>query len=219
MKVTKIESPLVTKNELNGIIYMLKNSLKINPIKEKLVIPSSSSNNNKASVLVNWDSFSFSAGDKSLPWVQLSFPKGYIIPTAYSMRGSSNKGYTYSFPTSWDVYGIKEGDENDESKWKLLATNKSSESSYCNPTTPGGGCNSTSVGTFTLQPMQATEQGFKHLRWRQKTSSYDGATIFPISGIDVYGTLFTFPRKCTVYYRCSSHSLITVVLLGNLMNK
>ena len=41
-KVIKVESPLVTPNELNGIIYKLKNNLKINPIKEKHVVPSSS---------------------------------------------------------------------------------------------------------------------------------------------------------------------------------
>ena len=41
MRISKVDSPLVTRNPLNGIIYKLKNSFKIDPIKDKYVIPSS----------------------------------------------------------------------------------------------------------------------------------------------------------------------------------
>lgn len=227
MKVTKVESPLVTPNELNGIIYKLKNDLKIDPIKGKHVVPSSIKDGiGTASILVNWDSLEYNAvgSETDLPWVQLSFPKGYIFPTAYSMRGvykDENTGYI--FATSWDVFGIKEGDEKDENKWELLATNTSSESTYCEKTFyfifGGYFCQDNRTGTFTLKPIQSTE-GFKHIRWRLKTSSCNDFA-FATSGIDVYGTLFTVPRilKKTVYCRCSSHSRIFVVLSVSLMNK
>ena len=41
MIVSRVDAPLVTKNELNGIIYKLNNTYKTDLIKKKLVIPSS----------------------------------------------------------------------------------------------------------------------------------------------------------------------------------
>ena len=223
MKVTKVESPLVTPNELNGIIYKLKNDLKIDPIKGKHVVPSSIKDCiGTASILVNWDSLVYVAKGSAtdLPWVQLSFPKGYIFPTAYSMRGVYKENSGYRFATSWDVFGIKEGEEKDENKWELLATNTSSESTYCNQLSSTGNCRDNKTGTFTLEPIQSTE-GFKHLRWRMNTTSFSNSYYFATSGIDVYGTLVNVPRilKNTVYCRCSSHSRIFVVLSVSLMNK
>ena len=191
MKNTRIDVPLVTKNELNGIIYKLKQK---NKISKKYIIPSASAINQKFSAhrLITWDTYVFqtAAGTETdLPWIQLSFPRGFIYPTAYSMRGTYEKAAARQFATSWYVFGIHEGDENDESKWDLLAMNLSSESTFCNRVWHNGNCNDTRVGTFDLKPL-TSYKGYRSLRWRLKTPSNAGSYYFATSGIDVYGTLY-----------------------------
>ena len=220
MKIIKVESPLVTENELNGIIYKLRNDLNVDPIKAKYVVPSSIKDcAGTASIIVNWDSSVYQAvGDSSnFPWIQLSFPKGYIFPTAYSMREVYREFSLFTFATSWDVFGIKEGYEKDENSWELLATNNLNESTYCTGSSHFG-CNDNRTGTFTLKQTKSAE-GFKHLRWKLKTSCND-YYCFATSGIDVYGTLVNVPKilKFTVHCRCSSHSRIVTALLVSIMH-
>lgn len=187
-----VKAPLVTPNALNGIIYKIKNELKFDPIVEKIVVPSSVNDiEGTCKTLVYWNESVFDAGNSTLykyPWFQLSFPKGFIYPTNFSMRGvkyaDSAKGYC--FPSSWEVLGIPKGEENDESKWDLLAINSFSESTYCK-NIAGKGCNDIiNVGTYKLK---YTNKGYRHLRWRLKTV-YAGNAYFPSSGIDVYGVLY-----------------------------
>lgn len=220
-----IEAPLVTWNMLNGIIYKLKNELMLDPIDNNLIIPSSiRSSSGNPSRLVYWNSYIYSAGAGSpldLPWVQLSFPRGFFFPTAYSMRGVYlNDTFGYYFATEWNVYGIEEGAENDESKWHLLATNNNTESIYCNIVNNIGGCTDINVGTFTLKNMSTN--GYKHLRWRQKVSCCD-KYYFATSGLDIYGTFYIPPNykynRFSCYCRCAIYSIIFPILLVNFMNE
>ena len=127
-----LKAPLVSKNALNGIIYKIKNELKLDPIIENIIIPSSVNDiEGTCATLIYWNESLFDAGNHTKyanPWFQLSFPQSYIFPTAFSMRGVSGG---YYFPFSWEVLGIPEDEENDENKWDLLATNNFEESTYC----------------------------------------------------------------------------------------
>jgi len=185
--IRSVDAQLVTRNALNGIIYKLKNVYKVDPITSNIVVPSSVNDiKGTCKTLVYWNESLFDAGDDKLykyPWFQLSFPSGLIFPTAYSMRGVSGGFY---FPSTWEVFGIPEDKENDESSWDLLATNSRDESTYCKIIV-GSGCNdAVNVGTFTLKE---TSKGYKHLRWRLKTVYGNGNPYFPSSGVDVYGVL------------------------------
>jgi hypothetical protein len=229
MTVSTIEAPLITKNELNGFIYKLKNELNVNPINDGYVIPSSISTYiGSLNTIINWDTFLYQTGSGSLsnpPWVQLSFPKRYFFPTAYSMRGIYEENYGRIFATSWNVYGIREGDESDESKWDLLATNTSSESTYCNTRYSTYYCRDKRVGTFTLP--NVSTKGYRYMRWRGKTSCCDPSYYFATSGLDVYGTFSTsqtLPTKINIkpyscYYNCAIHSIEISAFLINLLNK
>jgi hypothetical protein len=225
----KIEAPLITPNQLNGIIYKLKNELKVDPINDNYVIPSSiNAAHNNLNTLVNWDAEYSSHGPGSStnqPWVQLSFPNRYIFPTAYSIRGSSSGSW---FSTEWYVYGIQEGDENAENRWDLLSTNKNTESIYCITVGSNGECYDLRVGTFNIQNIST--KGYRHLRWRQKTSCC-GGYYFSTTGIDVYGTLSSSPtlspsptqkikkNQCSCYCNIMIYRLIISALLVNMINK
>jgi hypothetical protein len=226
-----IEAPLVTENELNGIIYKLKNELKVNPINDGYVIPSAIRDNvGTPSILVNWDSLIYQAGPGSatnLPWIQLSFPKGYIFPTAYSMRGVYETNTGRTFAIEWNVYGIFEGDENSENKWELLVTNNNTESTYCN-TLYNSGYQDERVGTFTLPKIPT--KGYRHSRWREKTPNI-AYYYFVSSGLDIYGTYSSSPtlnssptqninkKQYSCYYSFAIYRLIISSLLGNMIIK
>ena len=116
-----VKAPLVTKNKLNGIIFKLKNNFKIDPIVEKIIVPSSVYEYYGTSkTLIYWNETRFTAGEcskYSKPWFQLYFPDGFIYPTAFSMRGVSSRSV---FPSSWDVLGIPAGQEDNEKNWIFL---------------------------------------------------------------------------------------------------
>ena len=119
-------------NTLNGIIYKIKNTYKIeDPIASKVVVPSSIGDSThptysdplKAHVLWNTTYGSKRTKDS---WVQLSFPGRTVYPVAYSFREPLSGGWCYA--KAWDVYGIKEEDENKtKESWNLLGSNKTSE--------------------------------------------------------------------------------------------
>ena len=112
------------------------------------------------------------------------------------MRGSFISGSFWPcFAKTWNVYGIFEGDENNEEKWDLLGTNNTSESTYCTTTNSFGCCIDNNIGTFTLKPMPSN-LGYKHIRWRSEVGSGCGSEHwFATSAIDVYGTLSSSPFK------------------------
>ena len=135
------------------------------------------------------------------------------------MRGSCDSTRFPCFAKTWNVYGIFEGDENNEEKWDLLGTNNTSESTYCT-TTYNECCADNNIGTFTLKPMPSNK-GYKHIRWRSEVASCSSGTShwFATSGIDVYGTLSSSPFKQdknvnTCFCRCSIHrNALTLNLL------
>ena len=174
-------------HELKGIIYKLKEVLGVkDPIASNYVIPSSvgdrdSSYNVKSLVL--WNANFYGTSYVANAWIQLTFPKRYIFPTAYSLKGYKN----YCHAKSWNVYGIHEGDENkDKSSWDLLGENDTTQSPYCNP--PASGCASDSVGTLTLKPLPSV-QGYRSIRWMTTENSASCRPTFMVSAVDVYGIL------------------------------
>ena len=185
MKIYRLDVPLTTKNALNGIIYTLNNTYKINPLKQKYVVPSSfGTAHGHLTSLVDWqDEYVAGQGsEENPPWVQLTFPRGVIFPTAYSMRGVSSQ---YSFAKSWYVYGISKGDEFNKNNWRLLGENDTSQSTFCNILL-GDGCADTRTGTFELRTTFSNE-GFRHLRFVAKEHSPSDRYFFSTSGIDIYG--------------------------------
>ena len=128
----------------------------------------------------------YTSSDGSSAYIQISFLKGYIFPTGYTLKGTTG---CLTYAKSWYVYGIHEWDENIENRWEILGENDSSESTYCQPpTTYIVGCLNDSVGSFTLKPMKSS-CGFKHLRWKLKEVCDSCFGIyFLTAGIDVYGT-------------------------------
>ena len=188
--VTSINVPLVTKNALNGIIYRLKNRYKLDIILENIIVPSSSKDSRgTCKNLIYWNETKYGANDtpeNPNPWFQISIPYGFIIPTAFSMRGTSGNFY---FPSSWDVFGITECDEN---SWDLLATNNFRESTYCNGCYDSRCHDGTNIGTYLLKE---TKKKYQHLRWRLKTVFNNADDpYFPVSGFDVFGFL-SFSKK------------------------
>ena len=216
----KIGVPLVTYNQLNGIIYEIKNTYKIDPIVDEIIVPKAFKDcQGTRNTLVYWND-SYDAGDGTVAngWFQLSFPKGFIYPTAYSLRGA-NVGWYFS--DTWNVYGIYENDEEKEEKWILLAENDLTQSDYCKNRHDSRCYDGTNIGTYALR--QVSTKGFKHLRWKLKTV-YDSMTpYFPSSGVDVYGVLSSSSaqvrnRKYVCYCRsCAAGKLIMIMMYGDTM--
>ena len=128
------------------------------------------------------------------------------------MRGSSSG---YSFSKSWDVYGIRNGDENNKNNWKLLGQNDTTQSTYCKTiSSTNSGCKDGRTGTFSLSTSYLTE-GFKHLRWVGREFSPSDRLFFTTSGIDVYGTLVfsnIIPRNTCRYTHKLQQFMISVLL-------
>lgn len=224
MIASSITVPLITTNELNGIIYELKNKYKIDPINDNYIIPSAvNDKQGTRTTIVTWSSYIYRAagsnGDKNDAWVQLTFPRGYIFPTAYSMRGVYSTKSSPCFAKSWDVYGIFDGDLNDESKWDLLGQNDTSQSIYCQYLLENR-CHDKRVGTFTLKPLPSII-GYKHLRWRARENCKSSCKYsFATSGIDIYGKLSAFSGmdRNVVSLRIFPKALIIIaILLSNLL--
>lgn len=226
MEALRKDVPLAKKNELNGIIYLLKSNFSIDPIINSYVIPSASVSSSSTSSLVYWNvtNYQIRGSSRNLPWVQLSFPNRYIFPSAYSMRGVFQVNNRFSHAKSWNVYGIHEGAENNEEKWDLLATNNTSESTYCNLVDEDGYCEDNRTGTFTLKPLPSS-RGYRSLRWKYKTGSPSTNYYFSTSGLDVYGILsssqvLSLSKKGkTCIRRYSSRSFIFTLLFSNIISE
>ena len=137
----------------------------------------------KVESIVLWNTDFYGTSFTTNAWIQLTFPKRYIFPTAYSLRGS--KGWVHA--KSWNVYGIHEGDEEKgDSSWDLLGQNDSTQSPYCNQ--EAAECASNDVGTLTLKPMPSL-QGYRSIRWMSTVDASSEHPTFMTSGVDVYGIL------------------------------
>ena len=113
-------------HSLSGIINEIVNTYNIkDPISSKIVIPSSSNVvDGDVKTLVLWDSFLWRAAHGKEVYFQLKFPKRYIIPIAYSLRGILSP-IERCYAKRWVIYGFNKGEENDRNKWDVLAENTS----------------------------------------------------------------------------------------------
>ena len=209
--INTITVPLVTKNAFNGIIYKLKNKYKLDPLIENIIALSSSKDKyGSINTLIYWNEARYGANDtpeNPNPWFEISFTTSFVFPTAFSMRGVSAGN---NFPASWEVFGIPEREENNENNWDLLATNNFEESTYCkiHDTCCYDGTN---IGTYLLK---YTSKGYKHLRWRLKTTYDNNNPFFPVTGIDIYGTLSyskIIKKKMTI--ACKNPCVLSIFVL------
>ena len=198
-------------SSLSGIIYEIVNTYKIkDPISSKIVIPSASSNTDgNVRTLVLWDSFLWRTV-KTIgvePYFQLKFPKRYVIPTAYSLRGilsETERCYT----RKWVIYGFNKGEENDRSKWDVLAENTSDEHSFCGTSIY---CNTDEVYTYQMKP---TSKGYNYIRLTALESSCGtrwNNVHLATSGVDIYGTLVK-PSKITCRIKRSFNRMVILFI-------
>ena len=216
MRIPAIIGPIETSgDDLKGIIYEIKNKYHIaNPIKSKIVVAKANGNTeNTPDLTVLWDKNSWQSSSLDYPWLQISFPKSLIVPTAYSIRGVIGASGGRCFATKWDVYGIYSDKENDNSTWIKLATNIYSETKFCNNFGISA-CRDLSVGTYDLKTINSSK-GFRYVRFVLKESSthYECVTnhYFATSGVDFYGTLYTFYNHCS-YSRKQRNNIFFILL-------
>ena len=214
-----ISIPFINKSEHRGIIHALTQEYGVDLINENYVNLSSSTRyTGEIDTVVNHGTGhyqSMKSGDDKESFIQITFLKGFIFPTGYTLKGVRDG---YSFSKSWCVFGIHEGDENQEKRWKTLAINDTSESTYCQTLSVYGNCIDDRVGSFQLKPMKIT-RGFKHLRWRPK----ELGGIFITAGIDIYGTLSNYQyidtrnRISVCLCRCNRNKPLIISLIIGLM--
>ena len=214
--------PFSDTGEHHGIINLLNKIYGVDLLAEKYVELSSSTyyTGNIETLVNHGTGFYQSKSDGSSIYMQVSFLKGYIFPTGYTLKGANVDRH---FSSSWYVYGIHEEDEDNDEKWELLGENDTSQSTYCRQTRSDGQCcYDESVGSFSLKPMRSS-LGFKHLRWKTKASPSD-TPAFVTAGIDVYGTLslskVKMRRNGKSFCRCrnSQNYLFLIVLFGNFIS-
>ena len=211
--------PFSNTGEHHGIINKLTKTYGVDLLAEKYVELSSSPRfTGEINTLVNHGTGHYqSKSDGSSTYIQISFLKGYIFPTGYTLKGPT--GSDYAFSKSWYVYGIHEDDEKNEEKWELLGENDTTQSTYCQKLY-GGDCKDDRVGSFSLKQMK-TSLGYKFLRWKTKEGCSHGEA-FITSGIDVYGTLslnkIKAKRKSFCGCRNSQSYLFIIVLFGNFIS-
>ena len=210
-------------HDLKGIIYKIVNSLGVSdPIASNLVVPAASGTYaGNVSTLVLWDLKSFqTAGTTGKPWVQLEFPKRYIFPSAYSMRGIAPGENGGCFANKWKVYGIYEGDIDVPDYWVALGINDTTEAPYCNKISIYNNCNDFNVGTFTMRRI-SLEKGFRYIRWvfESSISNCGQMHYFATSALDVYGTLSDKKiLKKRVSCRNSNRATLLNIILFNIIS-
>ena len=216
MKIPDIVGPIEPSgDDLKGIIYEIKNKYHVvNPIKSKVIVAKTNGNNeNTVDATVLWNKNSWQSSNLDFPWLQISFPKSLIVPTAYSIRGVNATSGGRCFAAKWDVYGIYSDKENDNSTWIKLATNSYSETLFCRDLI-GGACKDFHVGTYNLGTIKSSK-GFRHIRFVLNESCAHSACkekhYFATSGVDLYGTLYSFNSHCS--YSIKQTNNIMFILL------
>ena len=117
MRIPDVIGPIEPSgDDLKGIIHKIKNEFNINnPIKSKIITAESSGDReNTADATILWDQVSWQSTPSDYPWLQITFPKSLIIPTAYSIRGVNAASGLRCFAKSWNVYGIYPDKLNDK---------------------------------------------------------------------------------------------------------
>ena len=81
-----------------------------------------------------------------------------------------------------------------------------------------GACKDFHVGTYNLESIKSTK-GFKHIRFVLKESCSTADCInkhyFATSGVDFYGTLYTFNNHCS----CSHTHIINIFVTLSLIKR
>ena len=123
--------PFSDTGEHHGIINKLSKTYNIDLLGENyLSLSSSEYLSGDIKTLVNHGTGHYrSKSDGSNTYIEITFIKGYIYPTGYSLKGARGSGFCFS--KSWIVYGIYEGDENKEEKWEIIGENDTTQSTYC----------------------------------------------------------------------------------------
>ena len=194
MKLPKRIGPVSSSGDyLKGIINEIRTKHSIeNPITSGIVIPTA--NGTEAGHLdnvVNWKG-SWQSSPETYPWLQLTFPQSLISPTGYSIKGPYSGPHCYA--VEWDVYGIKDGDENFSNKWVFLTHSKASDTSFCHKLMEYACCDD-SIGTYNFDKHNSFWK-FRHLRFvltHSNDKHYNCVTkhYFATGGIDFYGSLFS----------------------------
>lgn len=212
-----LPDPLTIKYEgvpLAGIINKIKNTF-TDPISSNIVVPFSTQAGYEKLITWSADYSSNSGADKA--YVYIRFPGRFLFPTHYTIRGMTNIAYFYQ--KKWTVYGYNAGEENDASKWTVLAENESTSSTFC-----GNGASCIKEGRSTTFSMISTKKGFEYIRF--KTTESSGSNLFFVaSAIEFFGTLSTKnvspnngKQKVSIYRVCTlRESLLFIRYLTSLM--
>ena len=206
-------------NPPDGLINAIKTVYGIeNPLTAEIIkLDKSSTYKGNIETVVLWNS-GWRTNTEVDSYVQLQFPKRFVFLSGYSLKGS---GGFYS--KKWRVEGFNQGEENDKSKWILLARNTSTERGFCG--NEGSNCGSYSFVTYCVNLLN---KGFQYIRWTGESSSNDGSSScrFSVGGIELYGTLSTVNslakrktrnfctyRACLIYVS-SSFVLFTYIFVA-----
>ena len=202
-------------NTLCGIVNHLREQYSISdPVESRIIVPNASSTNqgNINTTLMHTNSVWNTKSD-SPPYYQLQFPGRYLYPIGYSLQGVTQSNVKWCYSKRWRVEGFNPGEENDPSKWDLLARNSSSEQNFCLQQT---GCQTLSISTYN---MKKPKKGYQYIRWTSEELSCAAVTNrFTTSGVDVYGTLSTIQRRgdlrtCVRNTKIYSKNLLSYVFL------
>lgn len=189
MKIPKNIFANVGFDPLDGIINKIK-KYSSNPIDDNLVVPSAvTSKFGVCNSTVTWDG-NFATNDGN-PYLTIRFPDRYLFPTHYTIRGTS---VNYEFQKTWDVHGYNKGEDDDSSKWTLLASNESTFDTFCS-----NGANCITTKRSTVFSMIPTKKGFEYIRFTA-TSTLGSVIHFTTSGIEFFGSLSVYNKM--PIYRC-----------------
>ena len=189
---------------LEGIVKKIKNTYE-DPIKSNIIIPNSTQNRFAYSNLVAWEYFS-SAGGFSNAYVYFRFPRRLLFPTHYTLTGTDISGKYYQ--KKWKVYGYNAGEENDDTKWTLLAEHESTVDTFC-----GVELFCSTEKRSTTYQVTPIDKGFEYIRF-QATEVYDSSKVFFItSATDFFGTLVNkrFLYNRSVYRKCTIHEALSYI--------
>ena len=178
----------------DGLINAIKNVYHIsNPLTSGIInLSPSSTDSGNVQTVVLWNSNLWQTKREEGPYVQFRFPERFVFLSGYSLKG--NDGGYYS--KKWRVDGFNEGEENNKTKWTLLARNTSAEKSYC-----GRGdynCGSTAYATYSIKSQY---KGFQYIRFTGEEASNGGGSSckFATSAIELYGILSKTEIRAEVF--------------------
>ena len=161
----------------DGLINAIKTVYKItNPLTSGIIkLDASSTYSGNVETVVLWNSDKWMTNSEVGSFVQMKFPKRFVFLSGYSLK-------------KWRVEGFNEGEENDPSKWTLIARNESDQRNFCG-NHDGGNCRSADFATYSTNIIN---KGFQYIRLTGEESSAGGTSCrFSTAAIELYGILST----------------------------